>query len=57
LCRQWGVEATMESNVALRKDFARVVIEHFRIAAPLVDALNTSLLASSQKRRRPLFGF
>jgi uncharacterized protein (TIGR02453 family) len=57
LCRQWGVEAKLESNVALRKDFARVVIEHFRIAAPLVDALNTSLLASSQKRRRPLFGF
>jgi uncharacterized protein (TIGR02453 family) len=57
LCRQWGVEATMEPNAALRKDLAQVVIQHFRLAAPLVDALNTSLVASNQKKRRPLFGF
>jgi uncharacterized protein (DUF2461 family) len=57
LCRQWGVEATMEPKAALREDFARVVIQHFRLAAPLVDALNTPLLANHQKKRRPLFGF
>jgi uncharacterized protein (TIGR02453 family) len=57
LCRQWGVEAKMEPKAALRKDFARLVIQHFRLAAPLVDALNTPLLANNQKRRRPLFGF
>jgi uncharacterized protein (TIGR02453 family) len=57
LCRQWGVEATMEPKAALRKDFARVVIQHFRLATPLVDALNTPLLANNQKKRRPLFGF
>jgi uncharacterized protein (TIGR02453 family) len=57
LCRQWGVEATMEPKAALRKDLAQVVIQHFRLAAPLVDALNTSLVASNQKKRRPLFGF
>jgi uncharacterized protein (TIGR02453 family) len=57
LCRQWGVEATMEPKAALRKDFARMVIQHFRLAAPLVDALNTPLLANNRKRRRPLFGF
>jgi uncharacterized protein (TIGR02453 family) len=57
LCRQWGVEATMEPKAALRKEFARSVIQHFRLAAPLVDALNTPLLAANQKKRRPLFGF
>jgi len=57
LCRQWGVEATMEPKAALREEFARVVIEHFRLAAPLVDVLNTPLLANHQKKRRPLFGF
>jgi uncharacterized protein (TIGR02453 family) len=57
LCRQWGVEATMEPKAALQKDFAREVIRCFRLAAPLVDALNTPLLAHGQKKRRPLFGF
>jgi uncharacterized protein (TIGR02453 family) len=57
LCRQWGVEGTMEAKAALRKDFAREVIRRFRLAAPLVDALNTPLLAQGQKKRRPLFGF
>jgi uncharacterized protein (TIGR02453 family) len=57
LYRQWGVEATMEPKAALQKDFAREVIRRFRLAAPLVDALNTPLLAHGQKKRRPLFGF
>ena len=57
LCRQWGVEATMEPKAALKKNLAREVIRCFRLAAPLVDALNTPLLAHGQKKRRPLFGF
>jgi hypothetical protein len=57
LCRQWGVEATMEPTVALKKNLAREVARCFRLAAPLVDALNTPLLAYGQKKRRPLFGF
>ena len=56
LCRQWGVEATLDSRVALQKDFADEVIRRFRLAAPLVNALNTPLLASIEKKRRPLFG-
>jgi uncharacterized protein (TIGR02453 family) len=56
LCRQWGVEATLEPKTALKKDFANEVIRRFRLAAPLVDALNTPLLARMQKTRRPLFG-
>jgi uncharacterized protein (TIGR02453 family) len=57
LCRQWGVEATMEPETALKKNLAREVIRCFRLAAPLVDALNAPLLAHGQKKRRPLFGF
>ncbi len=57
LCRQWGVEATLDTTTALRKDFAKQVIEHFRLAAPLVDTLNTPLLGDLKRKRRPLFGF
>jgi uncharacterized protein (TIGR02453 family) len=56
LCRQWGVEATLAPQASLQKDFASQVIRRFRLAAPLVDALNTPLLASVPKKRRPLFG-
>jgi uncharacterized protein (TIGR02453 family) len=56
LCRQWGVEATLASRVALQKDFADEVIRRFRLATPLVDALNTPLLARLKSKRRPLFG-
>jgi uncharacterized protein (TIGR02453 family) len=56
LCRQWGVEATLASQASLQNDFASQVIRRFRLAAPLVDALNTPLLASLEKKRRPLFG-
>jgi uncharacterized protein (TIGR02453 family) len=57
LCRQWGVEAKLAAPAALQKDFANQVIRHFRLATPLVHALNTPLLTHLQKRRRPLFGF
>jgi uncharacterized protein (TIGR02453 family) len=56
LCRQWGVEATLAPEASLQKDFASEVIRHFRLAAPLVDALNTPLRAGGEKKRRPLFG-
>ncbi len=57
LCRQWGVEAKLEAATALSKDFAKEVIQRFRLAAPLIDALNTPLVAEVHKKRRPLFGF
>jgi uncharacterized protein (TIGR02453 family) len=57
LCRQWGVEAKMPVGEALKKGFAKEVTRCFRLASPLVDALNTPLLISIQKKRRPLFGF
>jgi uncharacterized protein (TIGR02453 family) len=57
LCRQWGVEGRLESSRALKKDFAREIIRCFRLSAPLVNTLNTPLIASIEKKRRPLFGF
>jgi uncharacterized protein (TIGR02453 family) len=56
LCRQWGVEATLAPAVSLQSNFASEVIRCFRLAAPLVEALNTPLVASLEKKRRPLFG-
>jgi hypothetical protein len=55
LCRQWGVEGKMAPTASLQKDFADQVIRRFRLATPLVSALNTPLLMSIQKKRRPLF--
>lgn len=57
LCRQWGVEAKLESSAALKPDFAEQVIRCFRLATPLVHALNAPLVTSMEKKRRPLFGF
>ena len=57
LCRQWGLGTNLAPEAALQPDFARAVIQRFRLAAPLVDALNTPLLAQIEKKRRPLFGF
>jgi uncharacterized protein (TIGR02453 family) len=56
VCRQWGVEARLPSSVALKKNFAEEVIRRFRVAAPLIDALNTPLLTHLKRKRRPLFG-
>jgi hypothetical protein len=56
LCRQWGVEAKLSSSASLQKDFAEQIVRRFRLASPLVDALNAPLLLSVQKKRRPLFG-
>jgi len=57
LCRQWGLEAKLSSSASLEKDLADQVIRRFRLATPVVEALNTPLLQSVQKKRRPLFGF
>jgi uncharacterized protein (TIGR02453 family) len=57
LCRQWGVEARLAPSTALEKNFAQQVTRCFRLATPLVSALNTPLLTSVEKKRLPLFGF
>ncbi len=55
-CRQWGLAATLPAKTALRKDLAAVLIRYFKAAAPVVDALNTPLVASCLPRKRVLFG-
>lgn len=55
-CRQWGLAATLPAAEALKKDFATTLIRYFKIAAPVVDALNTPIVAAQAPRRRVLFG-
>jgi uncharacterized protein (TIGR02453 family) len=55
-CRQWGLSATLPAAAALRKDFAAAIIRYFRIAAPVVDALNTPIAAAQAPRKKVLFG-
>lgn len=55
-CKQWGIAATLPAATALKKDFAATLIKYFRIAAPVVDALNTPIAAGQAPKRRVLFG-
>ncbi len=55
-CRQWGLSATLPAEAALEPDIAAVVIRHFKLAAPIVDALNGPIAAALKPRKRVLFG-
>ena len=55
-CRQWGLAATLPAAQALQPALAATVIRHFRIAAPVVDALNTPIAAALAPRKKVLFG-
>ncbi len=55
-CRQWGLAADLPAKTALKKDIAEVVIRYFKIAAPVVDALNTPIAAALAPKRKVLFG-
>jgi len=55
-CRQWGLAATLPASAVLEPEIAETVIRHFRLAAPVVDALNTPLLAALTPRKKVLFG-
>jgi len=55
-CRQWGLAATLPAAAALKKDFAATLIRYFRIAAPIVGALNTPISAAQAPKKRVLFG-
>lgn len=54
-CRQWGISATLPAAAALEKNFAAAVIRHFRIAAPVVDALNTPIAAAQAAGKKAPF--
>ncbi len=55
-CRQWGLAATLPPATALKKDFAATLIKYFKVAAPMVDALNTPIAAAQAPKKRVLFG-
>ncbi len=55
-CRQWGLATELPAKAALKKVFADVVIRYFKVAAPVVDALNTPLAAAFVPKKRVLFG-
>jgi uncharacterized protein (TIGR02453 family) len=55
-CRQWGLSTSLPASAALEPDFAKVLTRHFKLAAPVVDALNTPLEAALDSRKMVLFG-
>ncbi len=55
-CRQWGLSTTLLAAEALKPGFAALLIKHFKLAAPVVDALNTPIAASLAPKRKVLFG-
>lgn len=55
-CRQWGLSATLPAAEALEPDVAATVIRHFKLATPVVDALNTPIAAALAPKRKVLFG-
>ena len=55
-CRQWGLATTLPASTALEADFAATLIRHFRLAASVVDALNTPIAATLEPRKKVLFG-
>src|SRR5579863_2309797 len=55
-CRQWGLSATLPAEAALKPDIAAVVTRHFKLAAPIVDALNGPIAAALKPRKKVLFG-
>jgi uncharacterized protein (TIGR02453 family) len=55
-CRQWGLHASLPAEAALKPDLAATIIRSFRLAAPVVDALNTPIAAASAPKKKVLFG-
>jgi len=55
-CRQWGLATTLPADEALKPNFAATLIRYFKIAAPVVDALNTPIAAAQTPKKKVLFG-
>jgi uncharacterized protein (TIGR02453 family) len=54
--RQWGMSATLPPETALDPKLAAIVIKHFKLAAPVVDALNKPIAAALKPKKKVLFG-
>ena len=55
-CRQWGLSATLPAEAALEPGLAATLIRHFKLAAPVVNALNTPIAAALAPKKKVLFG-
>jgi uncharacterized protein (TIGR02453 family) len=55
-CKQWGLSTTLPAETALESNFATILIKHFKLLAPVVDALNTPIAASMAPKKKVLFG-
>jgi uncharacterized protein (TIGR02453 family) len=55
-CKQWGLSVTLPPETALDANFAQTLAKHFKLLAPLVDALNTPISASLEPKKKVLFG-
>ena len=55
-CKQWGLSTTLPAETALETDFAETLIKHFKLLAPMVDALNTPIAATLAPKKKVLFG-
>ena len=55
-CKQWGLSTTLPAETALEPNFASTLIKHFKLLAPMVNALNTPIAASLGAKKKVLFG-
>jgi uncharacterized protein (TIGR02453 family) len=55
-CKQWGLSTALPTGASLRKDFAKVLIKHFKLLTPMVIALNMPIAAAAAPKRKVLFG-
>jgi uncharacterized protein (TIGR02453 family) len=55
-CKQWGLSVTLPADAALQAGFAAGLIKHYKLLAPMVDALNTPLEAAAAPKKKVLFG-
>jgi len=55
-CKQWGLSTTLPAEAALEPNFAATLIKHFKLLAPMVNALNTPIAASLGAKKKVLFG-
>ena len=54
--KQWGMSVALPAKTALQPNFPQIVIRHFKLLAPMVDALNTPIAAAAAPKRKVLFG-
>jgi uncharacterized protein (TIGR02453 family) len=55
-CKQWGLSTELPAEAALEANFAATLVKHFKLLAPMVDALNTPIAASLAPKKRVMFG-